>query len=394
MTTSLGDAVRPWHAAVVAFLMATGVLLLLATAPSTAVSGAPLLSGEEQALLKSINDYRIQNGLNTFTISPTVTEAARWMSQDMADKDYFSHTDSLGRSPFQRMAASGYDCEAYNTWCGENLAAGVAAGSETFELWRNSPGHNANMLNPNYVVVGIAAAFNQDSTYGWYWTLDLGGYDDSGQPPPTATPEPTSTAPPPTPTPPPPTETPAPTATPSPSPTATPQPTATSTPLPLTPTQTAAPPTETVPPPPTETPAPTETPPEPTETVVPAAETPTAGAPPPTAEPPGESSGRQFGQAPPTRTDEVRVAEALLVRELEVGWNRLEVGKQAGRVIDLLPVNGGSLLAVYAWDQGSRVWRRYLPGIDIPGVNTLTEMRASEIVWILAAHPVVLRLPA
>ena len=189
MTTSRLSAVRPWHPAIAAFLMATGLLLVLASTPLQVAGQAPLLSSEEQALLEDVNDYRIQNGLNPLTISPALTEAARWMSQDMGDGDYFSHSDSLNRSPFDRMAASGYDCEAYNTWCGENLAAGVSAGSETFELWRNSPGHNGNMLNPNYVVAGIAAAFNQDSTYGWYWTLDMGGFDDSGQAPPTATPE-------------------------------------------------------------------------------------------------------------------------------------------------------------------------------------------------------------
>jgi len=372
MTTSTRSTVRPWHPAIVAFLMATGLLLLLATAPLRASGQAPLLSGEEQALLEYVNNYRIENGLNPLTISATLTEAARWMSQDMGDRDYFSHTDSLGRDPFQRMAASGYDCEAYNTWCGENLAAGVAAGSETFELWRNSPGHNGNMLNPNYVVAGIAAVFNQDSTYGWYWTLDLGGFDDSGQPPPTATPEATPTAPPLTPTPPP--------------PTATPQPSATSTPVPLTPTQTVPSPTETLPPAPTETLAPTETP-KPAETVVPAVETPTA-------EPPGESSGRQFGQAPPTRTDEVQSAEAPLVRELEVGWNRLEVTGQARTVTEVLPANDSYVLAIYGWDQGNRAWRRYLPGVNVLGVNTLTEVGPNQMLWILATHRAVLRLPA
>ena len=292
--------------------MATGLLLLLASTPLQAAGQAPLLSGEEQALLENVNNYRIQNGLNPLTISPTLTEAARWMSQDMGDGDYFSHSDSLNRSPFDRMAASGYDCEAYNTWCGENLAAGVSAGSETFELWRNSPGHNGNMLNPNYVVAGIAAAFNQDSTYGWYWTLDMGGFDDSGQPPPTATPEPTPIMPTLTPSP-------SPTATPQPSVTATPQPLATSTPVPPTPTQTVPPPTETAPPV-TETapPAPTSTP-TPAVTVVPPVQTVTADVPPPTAEPSGETSGQQFGQAPPTRTEEVRSAGGSLVRELEVG---------------------------------------------------------------------------
>lgn len=369
--------------------MAIGLLILLATAPLRTAGQTPLLSGEEQALLDYINDYRIQNGLNPLTISTALTEAARWMSQDMADEDYFSHTDSLGRSPFQRMAAFGYDCEAYNTWCGENLAAGVATGGETFELWRNSPGHNGNMLNPNYVVAGIAAAFDQDSTYGWYWTLDLGGFDDSGQPPPTATPEPTPTPLPPTPTPPP-TETPVPSPTraPSPSATATPQPPPTSTPLPPTPTETVPLPTETLPP------MPTETPPEPTEAAAPPVETPITDGPAPAAELPEEGSGRQFGQAPPTRTDDGRASDGTLVRELEVGWNRLEVGGQARKVTEVLPVDDGRLLAVYAWEQSSRTWRRYLPGIDIPGVNTLTEVGANQTVWILAARRTVLRLPA
>jgi uncharacterized protein YkwD len=353
--------------------MAIGLLLLLATAPLRVAGQASLLSGEEQALLDYINDYRIENGLNPLKVSSTVTEAARWMSQDMGEKDYFSHTDSQGRSPFQRMAIAGYDCEAYNTWCGENLAAGVAAAAETFDLWRASPGHNGNMLNPNYVVAGVSAAFNGNSTYGWYWTLDLGGFDDGGQAPPTTTPEPT-----PTPLPP----------TPSPSPTQEPPPPPTSTPLPPAPTETALPPTET-PPEPTETAAPpTETPPEPTEVAPPPpVETPIA-------ESPEQSSGLQFGQAPPIRGDEGRSANVLLVQELEVGWNRLEVAGQARKVADVLPVDDGCLLAIYAWDQDNGVWRRYLPGVGIPGVNTLTEMGANQTVWILAMRPVVVTLSA
>ena len=387
MTTSPGRSARHFYPAIT-FLMVSGLLLLLLAAAPLRVAGqAPLLSDEEQALLEHINAYRIQNGLNPLSVSPSLNEAAEWMSGDMGDKDYFSHTDSLGRSPFQRMAVSGYDCEAYNTWCGENLAAGVSTGSETFELWRNSPGHNGNMLNPNYVVAGIAAVVNQDSTYGWYWTLDMGGFDDGAQPPPTASPEPTPTAPPPTPTPPPPTETPAgPTEAPSPSPMATPQPTvistpqpvATATPEPPAPTQTLPPSTATAPPPPAETAPPP----------------PTATAPPPPAATPAQSSGRQFGQAPPTGTDEARIAEAPLAQELKSGWNRLEVGGQASEVTELLPVNDGYLLAVYAWDQGSGVWRRYLPGVDIPGVNTLTRVDADQVVWILATRRMVLRLPA
>jgi uncharacterized protein YkwD len=309
----------------VVLLMVTGLLLVLATAPAQVAGQAPLLSGEEQALLDYINSYRIENSLTPLNVSPTLTASAHWMSQDLGDNDYFSHTDSLGRSPFQRMAIFGYDCEAYNTWCGENLAAGSSSGSQTFDLWRNSPGHNANMLNPNYRVAGIAAVLNQDSTYGWYWTLDMGGFDDGGQPPPTETP-----------------------------------------PLP-----------------------PTETPPLPTETPLPPTETPPAE----TVSLQPTETGRQFGLAPPTRADEIPTTDTTQVRELEVGWNRLNVTGQARRVAEVLPVNDGRLLAMYAWDQGSRAWRRYLPGVGIPGVNTLTEMRAGQTVWILAGRPVMLTLP-
>ena len=75
----------------------------------------------------------------------------------MGANNYFSHTDSLGRDPFQRMAAFGYN---YNTWKGENLAAGADTAQGAFNLWKNSPGHNANMLNANFKVIGIARVYS------------------------------------------------------------------------------------------------------------------------------------------------------------------------------------------------------------------------------------------
>jgi uncharacterized protein YkwD len=367
--------------------MATGLLFAFAASPLPATGQAALLSEEEQTLLQHVNDYRIQNGLSPLTVSAALTDAARWMSTDMGDGDYFSHTDSYGRSPFDRMAASGYDCIAYNTWCGENLAAGVSGGSETFELWRNSPGHNGNMLNPNYVVAGVAAVFNQDSTYGWYWTLDMGGFDDSGQAPPTVTPETTPTELPATPTSPSPTVTP----TPLPTDTATPSPTATLEPSPApilpTPTETTAPPTETVVLP-VDTPTADVAPPT-VEVPAPTKEVPT-----PTAEASGEASGRQFGQAPPIRSDDIQPAETRVVRELDAGWNLLEVTGKAREVTEVLPVADGDLLAVYAWDQTTQSWRRYLPKVGDLGVNTLTEVGANQAVWVLAVRHVVVTLSA
>jgi subtilisin family serine protease len=184
------------------------------TPTPTPVPGAPVLDSEEQAFLTLINNYRAQNGRQPLKASVTLTNAAEWMSGDMAAKNYFSHTDSLGRDPFTRMAAFGY---GYSTAKGENIAAGNASAAATFEQWRNSPGHNQNMLYASYTVIGIGRAAG--GGYGYYWTTNFGGYTDQviyPGPNPTPTPTPTPT--------PKPTPTPTPTPTPAPTPTPTPAP--------------------------------------------------------------------------------------------------------------------------------------------------------------------------
>jgi len=125
-----------------------------------------VLDNEEEIFLGLINQYRAENGLAPLAITPMLEESAQWMSEDMKSKEYFSHTDSLGRDPFVRMSAFGYN---FNTWRGENLAYGILSGQDAFVLWKNSPGHNANMLKPEFVVMGIG----KDEEY---WTTDFGGY--------------------------------------------------------------------------------------------------------------------------------------------------------------------------------------------------------------------------
>lgn len=142
----------------------------------TTLAQTPTLDAEEQAFLKLINDYRTANGLGTLQVSIAITNACDWMSADMAVKGYFSHTDSLGRDPFTRMKAFGY---TYNTWLGENIAAGYSDAVNTFNQWKNSPGHNENMLNPNYKVIGIGRIANLGAYYRYYWTTDFGGYVDA-----------------------------------------------------------------------------------------------------------------------------------------------------------------------------------------------------------------------
>jgi uncharacterized protein YkwD len=135
------------------------------------------LDSEEQAFVSLINAYRLQNGAEALQVSAALTQSSQWMSADMADKNYFSHTDSKGRDPFTRMAAFGYPLAS--EYEGENIACGNATAEDTFTQWKNSPAHNANMLDANYLMIGVGRAYNASSTYGWYWTTDFGSLVDA-----------------------------------------------------------------------------------------------------------------------------------------------------------------------------------------------------------------------
>ena len=191
---------------IVAALAAGALVWVLATDPPEVRGQALAPSEHEAALLALINDYRLEHGLSALKFSPTLTAAARWMSEDMAEHNSLGHVDSLDRGPLERMAAFGYT--QASLW-GEIIGAGSATPEGAFDGWRTSPRHNAIMLIEGFVVAGVGRAYNPQSPYGWFWTVDFGDYDDSLA---------ASTLPSPTPTPTP-TPTPSPTPTPTPSPT-------------------------------------------------------------------------------------------------------------------------------------------------------------------------------
>lgn len=80
-------------------------------------------------------------------------------SRDMAENDYFSHLDALGRGVIDRLQAARIPVSA----AAENLTRGPRTGREAFTEWRRSPGHNANLINCRYTHHGVGLA-------GPYWT--------------------------------------------------------------------------------------------------------------------------------------------------------------------------------------------------------------------------------
>lgn len=103
-------------------------------------------------------------------VHPALTCSTRVHSLDMAEEDYFSHTNPEGHGPGWRMEQAGYD----GTGWGENIAAGYSTPEAVVAGWLESDGHCANMLEPSFQDMGIGYAYGSTSTYGHYWTLNLG----------------------------------------------------------------------------------------------------------------------------------------------------------------------------------------------------------------------------
>lgn len=146
-------------------------LTMVIAVPGSAVAATthPSLDTQEQSIYRQVNTYRARHGRPALRVSVALTRAATWMSRDMAADDYVDHTDSRGRSFSRRLSSFGYKRARRKA---ENIAAGESTATATFEPWRESSGHRRNMLSRRYKVIGIARAYNADSTFGWYWTLD------------------------------------------------------------------------------------------------------------------------------------------------------------------------------------------------------------------------------
>lgn len=119
-----------------------------------------VLSYEEE-VVRLVNDIRRQNSLGELTMNWELSRVARYKSQDMVDRHYFSHTSPTYGSPFQMMKAFGLSYR----YAGENIAYGYSTPQAVVNGWMNSEGHRANILNPSFTQIGVGYV-----SKGHYWT--------------------------------------------------------------------------------------------------------------------------------------------------------------------------------------------------------------------------------
>jgi uncharacterized protein YkwD len=145
--------------------------------------GRPVhLSGTQAELLRLHNEARKEHALGTFCASEQLMSAATAHSRDMLDRGYYNHVSSDGETPEQRVRATGY---SYSSMAENIHRRSLSYAPEptqkdledVFEAWMESPGHRANVLDPDLHEIGIGAAFGrygtEVETSGLY-TVDFG----------------------------------------------------------------------------------------------------------------------------------------------------------------------------------------------------------------------------
>jgi uncharacterized YkwD family protein len=119
-------------------------------APAPKPPGVPSLSADEQKMIDLVNAERAKQGLQPLIADLDLSKVARIKSQDMVDKNYFSHQSPTYGSPFDMMKQFGI----VYTAAGENIACNQTV-EKAHEALMNSTGHRANILSKDYTHIGI-----------------------------------------------------------------------------------------------------------------------------------------------------------------------------------------------------------------------------------------------
>ena len=154
------------------------VLLALLLAPGTATAAETCAGAEtpitsstavdaERTMLCLVNLHRKANGLDPLAMESSLRKAARGHSEDMVARSYFCHSytpsgcDEYKPGDPESTPDGRAKAQGYNGRVGENIAADSSSGvsaQSMFTQWKNSPGHNANMLGTDYYVFGMGFA--------------------------------------------------------------------------------------------------------------------------------------------------------------------------------------------------------------------------------------------
>ena len=123
-------------------------------------------SARADDITAAISQYRREHGLSAVKTDAKLTTVAVRQAQAMAKSGIMDH--DVAGSFASRIAGVNIDSGA------ENIAAGTKTWADTLRIWKNSPGHNQNLLRPGADIIGVAVARNENTRYKVYWAMVIG----------------------------------------------------------------------------------------------------------------------------------------------------------------------------------------------------------------------------
>jgi hypothetical protein len=139
-----------------------------------AVVSAISASARADDITAMISQYRREHGLPAVRTDPKLTAVAERQAQAMASSGIMDH--GVAGSFAARIAVANVVSGA------ENIAAGTKTWADTLRIWKESPGHNRNLLTPGADIVGVAVARNENTRYKVYWAMVIGRRDVKHKP--------------------------------------------------------------------------------------------------------------------------------------------------------------------------------------------------------------------
>ena len=158
------------------------VKIVVGAAGTSNTTGTPIVSqvgntnctyttndGYVQTLIELINQARADVGRAALTVNAQLSAAAQGHSLDMACNDFLRHSGSDGSWIGDRLTQAGYPFSYYL----EVLAIGLP--QDAMNQWRIDNDHWASVINSRVTEIGVGYVYSKFSSYGGYWTVDMGG---------------------------------------------------------------------------------------------------------------------------------------------------------------------------------------------------------------------------
>ncbi len=138
----------------------------------------------EQLVFQKTNDYRQINGIQKLIWNKDLAKLARLHSEDMAEREFFSHDNPEGDGPTERAEKLGIrTVVSKGMWeyigISENImqvpignveGCGYTTSSKDiancgFDGWITSTGHRENIIDTSYSEIGVGVAKAEDNTF-------------------------------------------------------------------------------------------------------------------------------------------------------------------------------------------------------------------------------------